>query len=193
MPLLPRVLAGLALAIFSAAQAAETSGIGFPDRVVFDHRELTLNGTATRAVFGIRVYAAALYVSRATGDAEEITNRNGDPKQLRIVMLRAVPEDKFASAVRDNVDRNFSEAEKLRFSREFDAFFQCFANGADLVKGSEVRIDFLPAEGTVVRVGGRNLAVIPGHDFYHALLRLWIGNPSQSSMKTGLLGSRRAL
>lgn len=158
--------------------------------MVLGHHELVLNGTATRGVFGIRIYAAGLYVSRATGDSEEILIRNHDPKRLKIVMLRVVPEDKFAAAVQESISRNFSESEKQRFAREFATFFQCFTGGTDLVKGSEVCLDYLPDVGTVVTVGGRTLAVISGRDFYHALLRLWIGKPLQSSMKIGLLGSR---
>ena len=181
------LLTCLLLLVLSPAHARETNGIDFPDQLSLGNRTLVLNGTATREVFGIHVYAAGLYVSKSTGDAGEIMNRNDDPKRLRIVMLRDVGEDKFASAARDNIARNFSDAEKTRFSGDFDTFFKCFANGKDLVKGSEVIIDFLPNEGTVVRVGAHKLAVIPGKDFYHALLRLWIGKPLQTSMKTGLL------
>jgi len=73
-----------------------------------------------------------------------------------------------------------------------ETFFQCFKNGVDISQGSEVTIDYLPGEGTIITSEGRQRAVIPGHDFYHALLRLWIGKPLQASMKTGLLGSKES-
>ena len=38
-------------------------------------------------------------------------------------------------------------------------------------------------------LGNKELDVIPGDEFYHALLRLWIGEPLQKSIKEGLLGT----
>lgn len=189
MPLLSGFLTGLFLLMNSTSHSAETGGIEFPNRIELSKQALVLNGLATRSVFGVRVYEAGLYVSKATSDAEEILRKNEAPKRLRLVMQRAVEEDKFSSAVRDNIARNFSDAELGKFSKDFDAFFKCFENGPKLDKGTEVCIDYLPGEGTIVRVAGQNLQVIPGHEFYHALLLLWIGNPLQSSIKTGLLGS----
>lgn len=181
-------LAALAFAFSSPAQGAITAGVDFPDHIVLGNGELALNGTAVRGFFGVQVYAAGLYLGRVSSDAEGIMLLDHEAKRLRIVMLRVVPEDKFAAAVQENIDRNFSAAEKQRFAGELDTFFKCFAGGADLVNGSEVHIDYLPGEGTVVTVAGRTLATIPGREFYHALLRLWIGKPLQSSIKAGLLG-----
>jgi hypothetical protein len=37
---------------------------------------------------------------------------------------------------------------------------------------------------------GREVGTIPRADFYHLMLRLWIGHPLQESMKAGLLNVR---
>jgi hypothetical protein len=153
-----------------------------------DGAELVLNGTATRTFFGIRVYEVGLYLNALTNDGAEIMGNNAGPKRLKILLHRAVPEAKFVSAVRDNLDRNLTVEEQEKFAAELLVFFQTFENAADLNRGAEVVIDYLPSEGTVVMVDGQKRTLIPGREFYHTLLRLWIGNPLQSSIKTGLLG-----
>jgi hypothetical protein len=180
-----------AAAIFMVTSAMGAPKEGFPEPIDLGGHSLVLNGTATRSVFGIGVYDAGLYVSQATNDEAGIMEHNHDPKRLKIIMLRSVPEDKFASAVRDNLDRNLTPAEQDVFAEELEVFFQSFKKGTDLKGGCEITIDYLPLEGTVVVVNGEKQAGIPGCDFYHTLLRLWIGKPLQSSMKTGLLGQEK--
>ncbi len=165
---------------------------GFPEPIDLGGHGLVLNGTATRSVYGLRVYDAGLYVSHASGDGAHIMEHNHGPKRLKIIMLRSVPEAKFASAVRDNLDQNLTNMEQTVYADHLARFFKSFENGADLDRGSEITIDYLPSEGTVIMVDGKRQAVIPGRDFYHALLRLWIGNPLQSSIKSGLLGKGKA-
>jgi hypothetical protein len=178
-------------AIFVVSSAIGSAKEGFPEPIDLGGHSLVLNGTATRSVFGIGVYDAGLYVSHVTTDEAGIMENNHAPKRLKIIMLRSVPEDKFASAVRDNLDRNLTAVEQEVFAEELAGFFKCFQNGADLNDGCEITIDYLPLEGTVVVINGEKQAVIPGREFYHTHLRLWIGKPLQSSIKTGLLGQEK--
>lgn len=189
-------ISGFFLAVVFSMISISTVGAapkeGFPEPIVLDDQTLILNGTATRSVFGIGVYDAGLYVSGATDDGVSIMERNPDAKRLKIIMLRSVPEAKFASAVRDNLDRNLDPSEQAALAVELAVFFKAFDNGSDLNEGSEITIDYLPSEGAVVMVDGKRQAVIPGRDFYHAFLRLWIGKPLQASIKKGLLGSGKS-
>ena len=181
----------LAAAICMSSAAFGTPKGDFPEPIVLEGLSLVLNGTATRSVFGIRVYNTGLYVSHATDDAVGIMERDHGPKRLKIIMLRSVSEAKFTSAVRDNLDQNFTPMEQTVFAEDLAVFFKSFENGAELNQGAVIIIDYLPSEGTVVMVDGIRQAVIPGRDFYHVLLRLWIGKPLQSSIKNGLLGNGR--
>ncbi|MEX1118200.1 MAG: chalcone isomerase family protein [Terrimicrobiaceae bacterium] len=187
----PGCFAGLAICMLAAGTAHGVPKEGFPEPIVLEGSELVLNGTATRSVFGVGVYDAGLYVSEASSDGDGIMERDHGPKRLKIIMLRPVPEAKFASAVRDNLDKNLTAFEQTVFAVDLEAFFKSFENGTQLDRGSEIALDYLPSEGTIVMVDGKRQAVIPGRDFYHALLRLWIGKPLQSSMKTGLLGAEK--
>lgn len=151
-------------------------------------RQLVLNGTAVRSVWGFSVYHIGLFLSERSGDENVIINENRAPKRVRITMLREVDKEQFTGTVRESIDRNFTDGEKRRFAAEIAAFFTLFHNGEGLKKGGVVTIDFLPEKGMVVAYDGSPLGEISGRDFYHAILRLWIGKPLQKSIKDGLLG-----
>ncbi|MGA1123143.1 MAG: chalcone isomerase family protein [Chthoniobacterales bacterium] len=150
---------------------------------------LVLNGEATRTVWGFQVYKVRLFLHEIMREAEKIMGAKEHPKTIEITMVRPVDEEQFASTVQDNIDTNFTEEEKVKFAAPLSRFLACFNNGADLKPGNVITIAYAPPEGTVVKLDGRTLDTIPGTDFYHTLLRLWIGKPLQHSIKEGLVGS----
>ena len=150
---------------------------------------LVLNGEATRSVWGFEVYKIRLYLHEIMRDAEQIMGAKSDPKRIEITMVRSVDEEQFSSTVQDNIDHNFSAEDKEKFGGQLSEFLGCFNKGADLEPGNVITIDYTPDEGTVVKLDGRTLDTIPGADFYHALLRLWIGKPLQKSIKDDLVGA----
>lgn len=169
-------------------RAAETVDCGFPAELTLQNSKLVLNGTATRSVWGFGVYRIGLFLSERSADADSIIGSNRSPKRVRIAMLREVSEEQFADTVQTSIDRNFSDGEKKKFAQELAAFLGTFRNGADLREGSIVTIDYLPGKGMSMGLDDRPIGSIPGDDFYHAILRLWIGKPIQPSIRTGLLG-----
>lgn len=164
-----------------AATAAPTAEIG--------GKNLVLNGEATRSVWGFDVYQMRLYLTEPMRSAEKILASTNEAKRIEIVMDRSVEEQQFSSTVQQSIDNNFSAEEREKFSGQLSEFLGCFNNGADLKEGNVITIDFAPGEGTVVKLDGRTLDTIPGADFYHALLRLWLGKPLQASIKDGLVGA----
>jgi hypothetical protein len=172
----------------SLLQAGEIEGIHFPEKLKTGTSKLLLNGTALRTKWGFNVYAAGLYVTKRSHDENVIMKEDQSCKRVQISMLREVSADKFNSSIQESIEGNFSETEKRLFDSELKAFLGCFSGGSALKKSSVVLIDYIPEQGTVVSVDGRSFDLIPGSAFYHALLRLWIGNPTQESMKPGLLG-----
>ncbi len=172
------------------AGAGEVKGVDIPEKVAACDCTLVLNGTATRTVWGFGVYVVGLYLTEPNQSGKSIMRHDRDEKRLHITMLRGVTGKRFASTIEKNIDSNFSAKEKKRFSSEFDAFLDCFGSGSALRKSSVVNIDFLPGRGTQVSLDGNDFEMIPGDDFYHALLRLWIGKPLQTSVKHGLLGNK---
>ena len=152
-------------------------------------RNLVMNGEAMRTVWGFDVYKIRLYLTETLRDAGLILGTTADPKRIEIVMQRSVDEDQFSSTVQQSIDNNFTPEEKEKFAKQLSEFLGCFNEGADLEPGNVILIDYNPAEGMVVKLDGRTVDTIPGADFYHAVLRLWLGKPLQKSIKDGLVGS----
>ena len=58
-----------------------------------------------------------------------------------------------------------------------------------LKRGGVVYIDFMPGAGTRITVNGEQKLVIPGDDFFRALLRIWIGRkPVDGRLRDAMLG-----
>lgn len=178
----------VALLASTSAADLDVKGVKVPHQVTCADCPLVLNGTAVRKKYGFSVYVAALYLNEKTRDYEQILEHDRLGKRVHITMLREVGTETFNSTIQKNIDTNFTAAEKQGFSDELKQFFSCFDGGSELKKGSVINIDYVPESGTLVTVDGCVYDAIPGDDFYHAILRLWIGKPPQESLKTGLLG-----
>lgn len=181
------------VAVFAAMPFARgVCAAAFPETAQVGGQDLVLNGTAMRTVWGFKVYEVRLFLDQPTSDAQTIMDVNRGPKRIRMEMLRPVAKDKFLSTVEESIERNVEPAEKEKFAAELDSFLGYLRRGEDLSKGRVITVDFVPGEGMVLGLDEQRLGTIPGDDFYHVILRLWIGHPLQPSIKEGLLGRTKA-
>ncbi len=184
---LPLAILAIFTTFASSLKAEHVKGILVPEIVASGKSKLHLNGTAIRAKWGFNVYVVALYMTKVNRGADAIMlDRN--PKRIHITMLHGVSEKRFVSTIEKNIAVNFSEEEKVKYSKGLTNFMACFHGGTSLKKYSTINIDYLPGKGMQVAVDGNKFEIIPGDDFYHAIMRLWIGQPPQLSLKTGLVG-----
>ena len=57
-------------------------------------------------------------------------------------------------------------------------------------KGDVIRLDYLPGEGTQVRLNGTLKGSVSGEDFSRALLKIWLGSkPADANLKEAMLGN----
>lgn len=159
-----------------------------PPTVEVGGRELVLNGQATRRVWGFRVYDVGLFLEQRAVDADAVMRADRGPKRVHMNMLRAVDKQDFVDTVRENIDQNLTPAEKETFARELAEYIGHLEKGGDIKAGRVITIDYVPGQGTVLGLDGRPVGTIAGDEFYHVMLRLWIGRPLQTSIKEGLLG-----
>ena len=179
-------LVAVGLGLFYLSGVTSATDTPPPKTIKAAEQVLKLNGSAIRTIFGIKIYQVGLYVTRPTKD-EDVIFGDRAKKRIQIRMLREVKGKKFEATIRKNIAKNFSPAEKEMFSDQNERFLECFVSKI-MADESVVDIDFLPGEGTEVLVDGERIDLIPGDDYYHALLRLWIGKPLQESIKHGLMG-----
>ena len=179
------LILGLTPVCSLAAREAQTT----PPETTVGNRQLILNGKAVRTVWGFPVYEVGLFLGAPKRDADAIMNGDRGPKRVRMHMLRAVEKEKFVVTVRESIDRNLSAEEKQTYAAELADYIGHLEKGGDIEPGRIITIDYVPGQGTLLGLDGKEVGRIPGDEFYHLMLRLWIGRPLQASIKDGLLGA----
>ena len=182
-----RILCALAL-LLAAVGRAGGQVPATPATAEVGGQSLVLNGKATRTVWGFPVYHVGLFLEERNPDGVAIMTADRGAKRIHMNMLRAVEKKDFMATVRENVDQNLTTAEKETYAAELSAYLGHLEKGGDIQPGRIITIDYVPGQGTVLGLDGREVGTIAGHDFYHVMLRLWIGRPLQASIKEGLLG-----
>ena len=150
---------------------------------------LVLNGAGLRKRAFFQVYAIGLYLPEKKTAAADAIGATG-AKRVAIHMLRDVGADQFSDALTDGMKENHSEADMKALEPRVKQLSAILAEMKEAKKGMRITLDWQPGAGTRVTVDGKPAgAVIPGEDFYRALLRIWLGdNPVQADLKKSLLG-----
>jgi Chalcone isomerase-like len=181
--LLPVIV--IALASTGLAHGKECKGVNFPDQVQVAGSTLTLNGLGLRqaTVFKVNVYVGALYVTRTSSDASAILASN-TPKEIILHFVRNVSAD--------DVVKGWNEAFEKNAKSDLPALKDRIAmlNGwmADLKSGERLTFVYTPDAGVQVDVKGTAKGTIKGDDFAKAFFSIWLGDPPNPELKSGLLG-----
>lgn len=183
------LLAALTWGAAVHAQGTEIEGQKFEPTVQVGGQTLTLNGVGLRKRAIFKVYVAGLYVPTKTNSAAAIINDKG-PRRMSLRMLRDVDADSFIGALTDGLKANLGEAQFATLKPQTDALVATLKTVGEAKKGDVINFDFTPDAGTRVIVNGQPRgSAIPGHEFYAAVLRIWIGDkPADEDLKKGLLG-----
>lgn len=189
---LARTLAAAGLVLVSAAslaQPAELEGVKLDPVAQVGAAALQLNGAGLRTRAFFKVYVAGLYVPQKAGNAAALLAQTG-PRRMAITMLRSVDADSFAGALNDGLAANHSAGQLAGWKTQIDALNATLKAVGEARKGDAIHFEFVPGTGTRVLVNGQPRgAVIPGDDFYTAVLRIWLGDkPVDKDLKAGLLG-----
>jgi hypothetical protein len=175
----------LLAAMTPAARAAECVGVTMPDDYKLGADTLVLNGLGARlaTMLKVRVYVAGLYLKEHVHDPAAIIATD-QPRYLQLDFVRDVTKKEMTDA--------WTEGFKKNAGGKLDSLTNEIAmlNGAmaDLPTGSKLAFGYQPGKGTDVSINGASKAVIPGSDFASALISIWLGNPPNKEVKTGLLG-----
>ena len=190
--LMKRLLASAALSILTlaaGAQPVEIEGVKLEGSAQVGGTALQLNGAGVRTRAFFKVYVAGLYVPQKAGDAGALLAQKG-ARRIVIAMLRSVDAETFAGALNDGLKANHSEAQLAGWKAQIDALNANLKAVGEAKKGDVIHFEYAPAAGTRVMVGGQPRGtVIPGEDFFTAVLRIWIGDkPVDAGLKKGMLG-----
>lgn len=187
------LLAGLAASLAGVAPAAQAQtvvgGVRFEPAIEIGGSRLQLNGAGLRQRFRVGIYAAGLYVMQTSADPEQLVTQPG-PKRVALRFLREVDGELFVSSLHNGLKANHSAEQLAGWRAQIDSLTATISTIARARRGDSVSFDFNPAEGIRVTFNGTTRGpVIPGEDFYAAVLRVWIGaKPADEGLKKGVLG-----
>lgn len=173
-----------------SAQAVVVEGARYESTVLLGGERLVLNGVGVRRRFVFDIYAGGLYVPQRASRTEELVTQPG-PKRVALRFLRDVDGELFVSSLHNGLKANHTESELARWKPQVDALTRTIQTIALARRGDSVNFEFTPEDGTRVTVNGVTRGpLIPGADFYAAVLRVWLGEtPADAGLKKGMLGS----
>ncbi len=188
-----RLLAAAAAAFAfmgAGAQPVELEGVKLEAATQVGPATLQLNGAGVRTRAFFKVYVAGLYVPQKAADAAALLAQKG-ARRIAITMLRSVDAETFAGALNDGLRSNHTEAQLAGWKSQIETLNANLKAVGEARKGDLIHFEFVPETGTRVAVNGQARgSVIPGEDFFAAVLRIWIGDkPVDSGLKKGLLGA----
>ncbi|OYV77162.1 MAG: hypothetical protein B7Z66_05885 [Chromatiales bacterium 21-64-14] len=163
------------------------AGIPVPTsaRPVPDGPVLPLNGVGVRHKYFLRIYVAALYLPRPADSLNGVLSQPGPKRIWMHFLYYRVSRSQLVGGWLEGFRANLGSTEFQALSARITAFNAMFET---LHRGDAVLLDYVPGIGTRVTVRGRERGVIPGADFYRALLRIWLGDhPADGGLKRALL------
>lgn len=191
-------LAGAALALPALSQAqspqpqvTEVAGVKFDKEVTLAGSKLQLNGAGVRYKLMFKVYAAGLYLGSKSTSAEAVLAAAG-PRRMHIVMLRDIDANELGKLFTRGMEQNASREEFAKAIPGTIKLGEIFSARKKLASGDYFDIDYVPNVGTSIVVNGKPASEpIKEPEFFHALLKIWLGKaPADSALKDVLLGAQ---
>lgn len=188
----PRMRTAVALTLAFAsllaarpADARSVAGVAMPESVRVEGGLLRLNGMALYRKVGFPVLVAGLYLTGPESRPARILESDS-PRRYVTHFLRRVGSKRVCDAWRKGLAENTPGA-----SAEVRAQFRTLCRWIrDFRAGGEITVTYLPARGSLIDLGGRQVGVIPGKAFADAYFALVLGpKPSLGDkFKRRLLG-----
>jgi hypothetical protein len=180
---------GLAALAGSAGAQVVVEGARYDSSIVLGGQPLLLNGVGVRKRLVFDIYVGGLYVSKRAARTEELVGQPG-PKRVALRFLRDVEGELFVNSLHAGLKANHTEAELARWQKQVETLTTTIKTIALARRGDAVYFDYTPQDGTRVSVNGVTRGpLIPGDDFYAAVLRVWLGEtPADAGLKKGMLG-----
>lgn len=177
--------AAAALVLALPAPAREVAGVEFPDTVSVGGQDLKLNGAGVRSKFFVKVYAGGLYLAQPSNQGAAIVAADA-PKRVRMVFLREVDAKKILETYREGFENNSAGPALPALLQKLERLAPALA---DMKKGGEMLVTYLPGQGTTVTAAGGGSVTVEGKDFADAMFRNWLGpKPADGGLEKAFLG-----
>ena len=186
-----RVVLLTASSLCVPAWASDTAPLEFPASMVLEPGipPLLRTGSGVFRFFFIRYYACALYVATETMQTSRVLDADS-PRRVYISALRNISAFEFIWGLDRGLADNTTTSERAALSTDVDRVRSLIRDIGQIKPGSEVAIDYLPARGVRIVMGGvQRGSWLGGKPLADALLKIWIGErPLDAALKEALLG-----
>jgi hypothetical protein len=186
-PLRP-ILLSLLLGVSLQASALEVAGVNFAPLIEVNGSKLQLNGAGVRYKAVFKVYAAGLYTGRKANNLDDILKTPG-PKRMSITMLREIDAAELGKLFSRGMEDNMDRAAFAQLIPGIMRMSQIFSDHKRLYPGETFTVDWLPGQGMLITVKGKQQgAPFKEPEFFAALLGIWLGKaPADWQLKNDLL------
>ena len=169
----------------SSAFALDAAGVKLPDTMKAGDQSLVANGGGKRTKIGMKVYVAALYLTKKGSDAAAIINAD-EPMAIKLQITSGlVTPDKMKDAIDEGFEKS-TGGNTAPIKAKIDAFTAIFK---DLSNGVVYDYVYVPGKGVEIYKNGNLASTIQGLDFKKALFGIWLGkDPAQGDLKDKMLG-----
>lgn len=180
-------------ALAGPASARDVAGVPFPEQATLAGVPLQLNGAGVRYKAVFKVYAAGLYLPRATQSADEAMSTQS-PRRMTVIMLREIDSAELGRLFTRGMEDNMDRATASRLLPGIMRMSQVFSDHKRLKEGESFQVDWIPGTGAVVTIKGQAVAEpFREPEFFQALMRIWLGaKPADWQLKDALLGKPAA-
>ncbi len=188
------LFAGLMALVFAAAPvlALEIEGVKLDDKIeiVKGGPTLVLNGAGVRHKLAfIKVYVGSLYLQEKKNDSDAVFADAGAKRVTMHILANEVTAQDLVTSVNNALAVNLSPHELALVEKRIRDLNSMMSSIKTLGRGGVVQLDYLPDTGTRITVNGESKLVIPGADFFNALLHIWLGNkPVDGRLRDAMLG-----
>ena len=173
------------------AHAADIEGAHIAPQVILpDGPTLVLNGAGIRhkLVF-MKLYVGALYLPAKKTSAEDILNDPGAKRIAMFVLADEIAASDLVASMNHALAANHRPMELALIEARLQQLNHMMVSERVLHKHAVVTLSYVPATGTHIRINSEEKLVIPGEDFFRALLRIWIGvKPVDGRLRDAMLG-----
>lgn len=181
-------LAATAFPLQAASHDVVVAGIPQPGHIDISGHDLVLNGAGLRRFLFVRIYTAALYLPERQHDPRVVLDEDV-PHSLQLTLLRDLSTEQNLDALKGGLVANNTPEALAAIRPEVDGFLGAIRGLHEVNRGTRIRLDYVPGDGTLVSVDNRHVGFIHGAAFNRALMKIWLGDaPVQASLKQALLG-----
>jgi hypothetical protein len=164
-------------------------GITLSRTIVFEGKNLQLNGFGTRTKMWTEVYLQALYLSTLSDDAKEIINSDTAMAIRLQITSSLVTSKKLSKSLQKGIVKSVGEENVPKYNTQLE-LLEKLLNREDTQVNDGFNLIYSPTDKSIWVYKNNTLeGKIPGLEFKKAFFGIWLSdNPVDEELKNSLLG-----